>query len=147
MEQRYIAGDWVKHRGKLARIEETYRTNYFVKDYHDDYNPDIEYDDAYFFREVRPQDLVPIPLTFEILERNGWDKDGEYWSDFSLSEAFMGGDEDDEDNYTCFQLNYQDKKDGWVIEMRGELLKFGIHYVHELQHLFFGLGISHEMKV
>lgn len=87
-----------------------------------------------------------IPLTSEILEKNGWEK-GKYGSDFSLSEAFMGGDEDDEDNYTCFQLYYQNKKDGWVIDMRGEPLKFEIHYVHELQHLFFGLGINHEMEV
>ena len=88
----------------------------------------------------------PIPLTSEILEKNGWEK-GKDGSDFSLSEAFMGGDEDDEDNYTCFQLYYQNKKDGWVIDMRGEPLKFEIHYIHELQHLFFGLGINHEMEV
>lgn len=88
----------------------------------------------------------PIPLTSEILEKNGWEK-GKDGSDFSFPEAFMGGDENDEDNYTCFQLYYQNKKDGWVIDMRGEPLKFGVHYVHELQHLFFGLGINHEMEV
>lgn len=92
-------------------------------------------------------ELYPIPLTPEILEKNGWDKEEKDGSVFSLSEAFMGGDEDDEDNYTCFQLYYQNKKDGWVIDMRGEPLKFEIHYVHELQHLFFGLGINHEMEV
>lgn len=86
----------------------------------------------------------PIPLTSEILEKNGWDKEGKDGSDFSLSEVFMGGDED---NYTCFQLYYQNKKDGWVIDMRGEPLKFEIHYIHELQHLLFGLGINHEMEV
>lgn len=91
--------------------------------------------------------VCPIPLTPEILEKNGWDKEGKDGSDFSLSEAFMGGDEDDEDNYTCFQLYYQNNNDGWVIDMRGEPLKFEVHYVHELQHLFFGLGINHEMEV
>lgn len=93
------------------------------------------------------KDIVPIPLTSEILEKNGWDKEEKDGSVFSLSEAFMGGDENDEDNYTCFQLYYQNKKDGWVIDMRGEPLKFEVHYVHELQHLFFGLGINHEMEV
>lgn len=96
---------------------------------------------------VADRDILPIPLTTEILEKNGWDKEEKDGSVFSLSEAFMGGDEDDEDNYTCFQLYYQNKKDGWVIDMRGEPLKFGIHYIHELQHLFFGLGINHEMEV
>ena len=74
-------------------------------------------------------------------------KKEKYGSDFSLSEAFMGGDENDEDNYTCFQLYYQNKKDGWVIDMRGEPLKFEIHYIHELQHLLFGLELNSEMEV
>lgn len=102
-------------------------------------NGEIQYADK--------DNIVPIPLTPEILEKNGWDKEEKDGSVFSLSEAFMGGDEDDEDNYTCFQLYYQNKKDGWVIDMRGELLKFEVHYVHELQHLLFGLGINHEMEV
>lgn len=96
---------------------------------------------------VADRDILPIPLTPAILERNGWDKEEKDGSVFSLSEAFMGGDKDDEDNYTCFQLYYQNKEDGWDIDMRGEQLKHEIHYVHELQHLFFGLGIYHEMEV
>lgn len=92
-------------------------------------------------------EVSPIPLTTEILEKNGWNKEEKDGSEFSLSKAFMGGDENDEDNYTCFQLYYQNKKDGWVIDMRGEPLKFGIHHIHELQNLFFGLGLSHEMEV
>lgn len=107
-------------------------------------------DEGYLYYEssyVYSKDIIPIPLTPEILEKNGWDKEEKDGSVFSLSEAFMGGDEDDEDNYTCFQLYYQNKKDGWVIDMRGEPLKFEVHYVHELQHLLFGLGINHEMEV
>lgn len=92
------------------------------------------------------KDIIPIPLVPAILEKNGWDKEGKDGSVFSLSEAFMGGDKDDEDNYTCFQLYYQNKEDGWVIDMRGEPLKYEIHYVHELQHLLFGLGINHKME-
>lgn len=122
MGQRYIAGDWVKHRGKLARIEETYRTNYFVKECHDDYNPDIEYDDAYFFREVRPQDLVSIPLTYEMLEKNGWEKDdrGYYKS--------------------CIFLN-KDGFGGWAVGLGEEYIRT-IIFVHQLQHLLFGLGLN-----
>lgn len=98
-----------------------------------------------FFLEK--EQITPIPLTPEILEKNGWDKEEKDGSVFSLSEAFMGGNENDEDNYTCFQLYYQNKKDGWVIDIRGEPLKFEIHYIHELQHLLFGFGINHEMEV
>ena len=90
---------------------------------------------------------IKVLTTEETLELFKKMKEGNDGSDFSLSEAFIGGDENDEDNYTCFQLYYQNKKDGWVIDMRGEPLKFEIHYIHELQHLFFGLGLNHEMEV
>lgn len=99
------------------------------------------------FEEVKDMEIKDNQLTPAILERNGWDKEGKDGSVFSLSEEFMGGDKDDEDNYTCFQLYYQNKEDGWDIDMRGEPLKYEIHYVHELQHLFFGLGLDSSMIV
>ena len=135
MDKLYITGDLVYIHGSLRIISncDGYYATY--------------YDENESLQEVNVNVIEGITITPEILEKNGWDKEGKDGSDFSLSEAFMGGDEDDEDNYTCFQLYYQNKKDGWVIDMRGEPLKFEIHYIHELQHLFFGLGINHEMKV
>ena len=135
MDKLYITGDLVYIHGSLRIISncDGYYATY--------------YDENESLQEVNVNVIEGIPITTEILEKNGWDKEGNDGSDFSLSEAFMGGDEDDEDNYTCFQLYYQNKKDGWVIDMRGEPLKFEIHYIHELQHLFFGLGINHEMEV
>ena len=135
MNKLYIPGDLVYIHGSLRIISncDGYYATY--------------YDENESLQEVNVNVIEGIPITLEILEKNGWDKEGKDGSDFSLSEAFMGGDEDDEDNYTCFQLYYQNKKDGWVIDMRGEPLKFEIHYIHELQHLFFGLGINHEMEV
>ena len=135
MDKLYITGDLVYIHGSLRIISncDGYYATY--------------YDENESLQEVNVNVIEGIPITPEILEKNGWDKEGKDGSDFSLSEAFMGGDEDDEDNYTCFQLYYQNKKDGWVIDMRGEPLKFEIHYIHELQHLFFGLGINHEMEV
>ena len=135
MDKLYITGDLVYIHGSLRIISncDGYYATY--------------YDENESLQEVNVNVIEGIPITPEILEKNGWDKEGKDGSDFSLSEAFMGGDEDDEDNYTCFQLYYQNKKDGWVIDMRGEPLKFEIHYIHELQHLFFGLGLNHEMEV
>ena len=135
MKKLYIPGDLVYIHGSLRIISncDGYYATY--------------YDENESLQEVNVNVIEGIPITPEILEKNGWDKEGKDGSDFSLSEAFMGGDEDDEDNYTCFQLYYQNKKDGWVIDMRGEPLKFEIHYIHELQHLFFGIGINHEMEV
>ena len=137
MKPKYIIGDIVEYDNKVMVVKEPRDGNHF----------DLSCPKeglAYCF--VGVDDIKPVNITPAILDENGWEK-GKYGSDFSLSEAFMGGDEDDEDNYTCFQLYYQNKKDGWVIDMRGEPLKFEIHYIHELQHLFFGLGINHEMKV
>lgn len=133
MEQEYIKGDIVMYHNRIHRITDTLGLN--------------NYELSYIRHPVHQLELSGVPITPEILEKNSWDKKGKDGSDFSFPEAFMGGDENDEDNYTCFQLYYQNKKDGWVIDMRGEPLKFEVHYVHELQHLLFGFGINHEMEV
>lgn len=85
---------------------------------------------------VADRDILPIPLTPEILEKNGWkkskindcayfyykdglfftytSKDGKFWfDDFDFSSGI------------CVELPY----------------------VHNLQHLLFGLGIKNEMEV
>lgn len=137
MKQKYIIGDVVEYGNNIMIIKEPREEGHF----------DLLWNNWIIYSYINIEEIKPIPLTTEILEKNGWDKEEKDGSVFSLSEAFIGGDEDDEDNYTCFQLYYQNKKDGWVIDMRGEPLKFEIHYIHELQHLFFGLGINHEMEV
>lgn len=91
----------------------------------------------------------PIPLTTEILEKNGWEKkamnrgiknshlvytkpDIEEYGYFPIYIEKGIGDEFDvypfTDNNVCKQIAY-------------------IKYIHELQHLLFGLGIKHEMEV
>lgn len=137
MTQKYIIGDIVEYSNKVMVVKEPRDESHF------DLSCSKE---GLVYCLVDIDEIRPVNITPAILEGNGWEK-GKDGSDFSLSEAFMGGDEDDEDNYTCFQLYYQNKKDGWVIDMRGEPLKFEIHYIHELQHLFFGLEINHEMEV
>ena len=137
MTQKYIIGDIVEYSNKVMVVKEPRDESHF------DLSCSKE---GLVYCLVDIDEIRPVNITPAILEGNGWEK-GKDGSDFSLSEAFMGGDEDDEDNYTCFQLYYQNKKDGWVIDMRGEPLKFEIHYIHELQHLLFGLNINSEMEV
>ena len=137
MKQKFINGDIIEYDNKVMVVKEPRDGSHF------DLSCSKE---GLVYCLIDIDEIRPVNITPAILEGNGWEK-GKDGSDFSLSEAFMGGDEDDEDNYTCFQLYYQNKKDGWVIDMRGELLKFEVHYVHELQHLLFGLGINHEMEV
>lgn len=80
------------------------------------------------------KDIVPIPITPEILEKNGWKHthDGIY----TLTDVFLGGDPFDEDNY-----------DMWYIEKNLEFMKGDIKHLHQLQHLLFGLGIDNNMEV
>ena len=98
---------------------------------------------------VADRDILPIPIIPEILEKNGWVKkvmsrgvknshwvytkpDIEEYGYFPIYIEKGIGDEFDvypfTDNNVCKQIAY-------------------IKYVHELQHLLFGLGINHEMEV
>ena len=95
------------------------------------------------------KDIVPIPLTSSILEKNGWVKEvmsrgtkNKHWvytkpdiEEYGYFPIYIEkgiGDEFDvypfTDNNVCKQIAY-------------------IKYVHQLQHLLFGLGINHEMEV
>lgn len=93
--------------------------------------------------------IVPIPLTPEILEKNGWKKEvisrgvkNSHWvytktdiEEYGYFPIYIEkgiGKEFDvypfTDNNVCKQIAY-------------------IKYVHQLQHLLFGLNINHEMEV
>ena len=95
------------------------------------------------------KDIVPIPLTPSILEKNGWKKEvmsrgtqNRHWvytkpdiKEYGYFPIYIEkgiGDEFDvypfTDNHDCKQIAY-------------------IKYVHELQHLLFGLGLNSEMEV
>nr|DAG71288.1 MAG TPA: hypothetical protein [Caudoviricetes sp.] len=85
--------------------------------------------------------IVPIPLTPEILEKNGWKR----------TQIFMDNDGFEfhiyVDDERCLDLQYypQYKKfSAFICEQ--EILP-DIEYVHQLQHLLFGLGLNHEMNV
>ena len=90
--------------------------------------------------------IVPIPLTPDILEKNGWKRNGgQYSFTFKSYTGYkveyigffieMFKDVHDMLTHRYFQITHEDK----VI--------CGCFYVHQLQHLLFGLGINHEMEV
>ena len=93
--------------------------------------------------------VCPIPLTPEILEKNGWVKEAmsrgvknSHWvytkpdiEEYGYFPIYIEkgiGDEFDvypfTGNHVCTQIAY-------------------IKYVHQLQHILFGLNINHEMEV
>lgn len=142
MEQKYIIGDLVKYKvGGLefiAEITNTSKYGYCFKAVSDDISGTLCKEFA-----------KDIPLTTEILEKNGWVKevmsrgvsnshcvytkpDIEEYGYFPIYIEKGIGDEFDvypfTNNHVCTQIAY-------------------IKYVHQLQHLLFGLGLNSEMEV
>lgn len=94
-------------------------------------------------REIQYADkdnIVPIPLTPEILEKNGWKKemyhDWRYYIPLERTLLYIsiGVDRDRDGAFAvCVGLNMSH-------------IAY-ISFVHQLQHLFFSLNINHEMEV
>lgn len=76
--------------------------------------------------------IRPIPLTPEILEKNGWKSiNGKYA--LKIKNA----------NYVVLEFT----EDGIYTYINENTMLFTIKYIHELQHLLFGLGLNSEMEV
>ena len=87
-------------------------------------NGEIQYADK--------DNIVPIPLTPEILEKNGWVKDKEDYINDSYHLHLCGK----YDRYSVYKVVNDNIV--WLTDVRN---------VSDLQHLLFGLGINHEMEV
>lgn len=136
----YIPGDLVyNHKGEVIRITSSYlkgtRLFYYKTD-----------EISRSIGCILEEELKPIPLTPEILEKNGWKRNGGQYSftykpyagdRVELIGFFIKMFKDVHDmlKYRYFQITHEDK----VI--------YGCFYVHQLQHHLFGLGINHEMEV
>ena len=89
-------------------------------------------DDGYLFCESGAwvKDIVPIPLTPEILEKNGWEKkDDMCWKSYDL---------------VTLVVQYNNCR---IVDLCSNLILRSLEYVHELQHLLFGLDDNSEIKV
>lgn len=81
---------------------------------------------------VYSKDIIPIPLTPEILEKNGWKSiNGKYA--LKIKNA----------NYVVLEFT----EDGIYTYINENTMLFTIKYIHELQHILFGLGLNSEMEV
>ena len=140
MKPKYIVGDIVMYDNKIMVIKEPVDEGCF---------------DLYCTKEgvvyflVDVDEIKPVSLTPRILGKNGWRKEmmsrgqrNGYWvytkpdiEEYGYFPIYIEkgiGEEFDvypfTDNNVCKQIAY-------------------IKYVHQLQHLLFGLGLNHEMKV
>ena len=91
---------------------------------------------------VADRDILPIPLTTEILEKNGWKIEDVNPNDLSniVSKGIMYRAIKDKE-ILFFQ------KGASVFTCPLNWRKIEIRYVHQLQHLLFGLGLNSEMEV
>lgn len=82
---------------------------------------------------VADRDILPIPLTPKILEKNGW----------KLSHGFyLTPNEEGAEVGLSSQTGYV-----WEAYIRRYPLRSNINSVSDLQHLLFGLGLNSEMEV
>lgn len=116
-ELKYIPGDLCIVKGKVESVCEVDRDNDFS----------ITTDQHPF---IKLSEVKPILLTPEILEKNGWKKDDATW-------IFKKG------NISIFILLDDETYAVYLLGVR--VLEF--HFVHELQHLLFGLGTNNNMEV
>lgn len=122
----YIPGDLVyNHKGEVIRITSSYlkgtRLFYYKTD-------EIGESIGCILEEA----LKPIPLTPEILEKNEWKKPDGFYS------------------YWLGKIGLLQCEKDWVTVIGNTKIAIPIgkiQYVHQLQHLLFGLGLKSDMEV
>lgn len=128
----YIPGDLVyNHKGEVIRITSSYlkgtRLFYYKTD-------EISESTGCILEE----ELKPIPLTPEILEKNGWRTQNRWYYYLYVAEGFI--------SYIGIDFKHKSNKGHLYVEVDGNNM-VEIQYCHELQHILFGLGLKHEMEV
>lgn len=123
MAQKYIEGDVVMYGNNIMIIKEPREEGYF----------DLLWNNLIIYSYINIEDIKSVPLTPEILEKNGWKlSHGFYWSP----------NEEGAEVGLSSQTGYV-----WNAYMKSYPLRSGINSVSDLQHLLFGLGINHEMEM
>lgn len=124
MAQKYIVGDVVMYKNRIHTIIDTLGLN--------------NYELSYIRHPVNREELSGVPLTHEILEKNGWRTQNRWYYYLDVAEGFI--------SYIGIDFKHKSNKGHLYVEVDGNNM-VEIQYCHELQHFLFGLGINHEMEV
>lgn len=124
MGQEYIKGDIVMYDNKIHTIMDTLELN--------------NYELSYIEHPVHQLELSGVPLTPEILEKNGWKK--KMYCDWCHYLPIEGN---------ILYLSKGVGIDGAFSVDVGQDMSYiaSISFVHQLQHLLFGLRLNSEMEV
>lgn len=119
---KYIPGDLVYIHGSLRIISncDGYYATY--------------YDETESLQEVNVNVIEGIPFTLDIIIKNGWIENR--YTDMFYKAIGEGR-----------YLNLRVEGQTWIVGLAHQDLLKNIKYVHQLQHILFGLGINHEMEV
>ena len=129
MMPKYIEDDIVKYNDKIMVIKEPRDGSHF-----DLFCPQER--SVYCLVDV--EEIKPIPITVEILEKNGWKKKMycDWCHYFPIEENIL-------------YLSKGVGIDGAFSVGVGQGMSYiaSVSFVHQLQHLFFGFGLSSKMEV
>ena len=118
MKQKYIVDDIVMYKNRIHTIIDTLGSN--------------NYELSYIRHSVNQAELSGVPLTHEILEKNGWNKGQIYFTHSRIPRIKLCTDE------------YEFK---WSVSINGDIMGGYICYAHDLQHILFAFEINSEMEV
>lgn len=120
----YIDGDLVRYtslyKEPVAEICEVRETSYLIRFMNGN------------FAKVTSKEIKPIPLTPEILEKNGWNKGQIYFTHSRIPKIKLCTDE---------------SESKWSVSINGDIMGGYTCYVHDLQHILFAFKINSEMEV
>lgn len=132
MEQRYIAGDWVIDIGinplrpvQIAQVRENL----------------LLFKEGWGTTDLSK--VKPIPLTPEILEESGWKK----WTYSSSKGQYTILAKDFDDNVSRTTVMFYKQVIKAEVWHSGYHLGIYLSYVHQLQHLLFGLGLDFDFDL
>ena len=131
MEQKYIKGDIVMYDNKIHTIMDALGVN--------------NYELSYIEHPVHQLELLGVPIIPEILEKNGWKflkhHERNSYDDVSWDSYHKPA----ETNISL--IFYQEEEAFFPFLYAQEISEKPIRYIHQLQHLLFGLGLNSEMEV
>ena len=131
MAQKYIVDDIVMYKNKIHTIMDTLGVN--------------NYELSYISYPVNQLELSGVPITPEILEKNGWKflkhHERNSYDDVSWSNYHKPAE-------TNISLRFYPEEEAFFLFLyTQEISETPIRYIHQLQHLLFGLGLNSEMEV
>ncbi len=141
-----MIGDWVQNSlGWKARVMSIKHTCVFKDEWEYLFKIGISKDT--FQNNLSESDLSPIPLTPEVLEKNGFKmsdffhvENKHQWSWWENAQTSI--------MLWCCNLD-DDPKDGWMVRIEGKsiTLCMRVSFLHDLQHAMRICGIEKEIEV